>query len=188
MKVYTKQGDKGYSSLFSGRRVMKSHELLQAYGAVDELNSFIGLCISKSSHISINQELHEIQHTLFIVGSMLASDGKSIGNMPVLNEKDVTFLEKAIDHYDESLSPLRNFILPGGSELISLSHICRTITRRAEREVVKLTEEYTIDSLLVVYLNRLSDYFFTLARIFAQVEGIEEVTWNSPSTSMLSDE
>ncbi len=176
MKIYTKSGDKGLTSLFGGTCLKKDHIRIEAYGTVDETNSIIGMMAVYMA--AEDQELiYEIQETMFNIGSHLASDGKQDSMLPKLNEGCITDLESAIDRYTEHLEPLRSFILPGGSKSASWAHIARSTCRRAERRVVSLSEINPIDPLIVKYLNRLSDYLFTLSRKLNADLGIEETKW-----------
>ncbi|MCS7052792.1 MAG: cob(I)yrinic acid a,c-diamide adenosyltransferase [Ignavibacterium sp.] len=181
MKIYTKTGDKGETGLFGGERVLKSHLRIKAYGTIDELNSFIGLTITEISSDEIKKILIDIQNKLFVVGSDLATpdtlDNKKI-NIPRTSQSFVSDAEKTIDEITEKLEPLRNFILPGGSKGASLLHVCRTITRRAEREVVELKQNDIISDNILVFLNRLSDLFFVLSRYENKICGISDVKWN----------
>ncbi|MCL4127404.1 UNVERIFIED_CONTAM: hypothetical protein GTU68_017564 [Idotea baltica] len=179
MKIYTKGGDKGETSLASGRRVEKFNNLIEAYGTVDELNAFVGDLMSSCSILLINEELARIQYLLFNVGSILARDGVESDSYPTLMEANVSELEQWIDQYTEVLEPMTAFILPSGSPTISKAHICRTVCRRAERRVLVIEGEINSHDLIIIYLNRLSDYFFTLARYFATIEGVEEYLWNA---------
>ena len=177
MKIYTKTGDKGTTGLFGGARVSKDDIRIEAYGTVDELNTFIGSLIASiqlEEHISI---LTEVQNRLFTVGSNLASDPSKEMITPDLTEEDIKILENAMDNMNEGLAPLRTFILPGGSVTVGLAHQCRTICRRAERRVVTLTNVSKVDDQIGKYLNRLSDYLFVLGRMIAKDEGIDEVSW-----------
>ncbi len=179
MKIYTKSGDAGQTSLVGGKKVSKATLKIDAYGTVDELNSFIGLV--KAHYIFEDEEatrLNRIQHILFNIGSILATEsGKVNSFIPHLEEKDILFLEIGIDAMDSKLKPLQFFILPAGTSLIAYCHVCRTVCRRAERLVVALGEEEKVDVLVQKYLNRLSDYFFTLARYAALLQGVEDVAW-----------
>lgn len=183
MKIYTKTGDVGETSLFGGKRVLKSELRIDAYGTVDELNSWIGLVRSVMSDNTAIQLLTTIQDRLFTLGSHLAADpGKPKLKMPDLLETDVEELEKAIDKMDETLEPLRNFVLPGGHVSVSYCHIARTVCRRAERLCVALHhstgEHKNAEELMAIkYLNRLSDFLFTLSRKVAKDTGAEEVNW-----------
>lgn len=178
MKIYTKTGDKGTTSLFGGKRVSKKDIQIEAYGTVDELNAFIGLLIAQIEDKAVQNTLKTTQSTLFDIGSHLASDGTADKFLPEIPIESYTMLEKEMDRYEQELPALKSFILPGGNETISLAHICRTICRRAERRVVSLADEMTVNTAIVIYLNRLSDYFFVLARKIAAMDGIDEVKWN----------
>lgn len=180
MKIYTKTGDKGSTSLIGGTKVPKSHLRIEAYGTVDELNSHIGLCRDLLTDNAIRKLLQEIQDRLFTIGSSLACDPEKEPRMrlPDLKESDITLLEKAIDSMNESLPEMKNFILPGGHPAVSHLHIARCVCRRAERCVVRLEMEYPeSDSLTLKYLNRLSDYFFVLARYAGKQLNAQEVAW-----------
>ncbi|MFT4565607.1 MAG: cob(I)alamin adenosyltransferase [Saprospiraceae bacterium] len=179
MKIYTKGGDKGETSLASGRRIQKFNSLIEAYGTVDELNAFIGDLMSKCHILLINDELARIQYLLFNIGSILARDGVESDSYPALEVANIAELEQWIDQYTEVLEPMTAFILPSGSQTIAKAHICRTVCRRAERRVLSIEGEINNHDLLIIYLNRLSDYFFTLARYFATIEGVEEYLWNA---------
>ncbi len=176
MKIYTKRGDKGKTSLASGRRVVKSDPLIEAYGSVDELNSFIGDLLNKIDDQKVRDTLTWIQNSLFNIGSLLARDGADFTEYPTLTDDHVLKLESTIDQMNEILPPMTAFILPGGSETISKAHICRTICRRTERRVQEVAEELE-SSIILKFLNRLSDYFFVLARWLHQQDDIAEVNW-----------
>jgi cob(I)alamin adenosyltransferase len=181
MKIYTKTGDKGETSLFGGERVSKNHQRICAYGTIDELNSFIGLALTEVKSQEIKDILTDIQNKLFIVGSDLATpqtDKNNKLNIQRTSEKFIIDAEKDIDTISEKLDPLRNFILPGGSKGSALLHICRTITRRAEREIVELKKMDNISDNILVFLNRLSDLFFVLSRYENKVSNIPETKWN----------
>jgi len=178
MKIYTKTGDKGQTSLIGGTRVPKHHLRIESYGTVDELNSYIGLI--RDQQISDHQQsvLKEIQDRLFTIGSILASDPeKSKMKVPDLYLKDIELLEKEIDQMNEVLPELRHFILPGGSTVVSYCHVARCVCRRAERICVHLSEESQVDETVMIYLNRLSDYLFVLARMLCFDQKIEENKW-----------
>lgn len=178
MKVYTKTGDKGQTALLGGSRVPKSDVRIEAYGTVDELNSYIGLLRDQEVNENRKEILKEIQDRLFTIGSDLATvPGKDKVKKPDLEERDILLLEKGIDHMEEELPPLTAFILPGGHQSVSFAHIARTVCRRAERTVVKLHEEEYVSDLVIKYLNRLSDYLFVLGRKMAQELQVDEVTW-----------
>lgn len=181
MKIYTKTGDKGETGLLGGERVSKSSLRIEAYGTIDELNSFIGLAINEVIDKSIKKLLTKIQNQLFIVGSDLAAPkSKKTPKLKIKRtpKKFYRDLEKAIDFYEGKLEPLRNFILPGGSKAGSLLHICRTITRRAERRVVALNDAVKVGDNIIIFLNRLSDLFFVLARYENKCRNIPDVKWN----------
>jgi cob(I)alamin adenosyltransferase len=178
MKIYTKTGDKGKTSLLSGNRVAKYHLRIQAYGTVDELNSFIGLLRSNLIKESDVQILALVQNQLFNVGSSLAMDEKRSGlSLPEIVVEDIERLEIEMDLIDSFLPKLKDFIIPGGSQSISLAHVCRSICRRAERLCVELSDNDQVDELIIIYLNRLSDYFFMLSRKIAFENNIEMPIW-----------
>lgn len=167
MKIYTKTGDKGKTSLFGGKRVWKDDLRIQSYGTVDELNSILGVAISEIKNKKLKKILSSIQHELFNLGSDLASpEYKNNKNfsIPRINESNIKRLEGLIDKIDNKLSPLKNFILPGGLKGAALLHQARTVCRRAEREVISLSKIDMINSEIKIYLNRLSDLLFVLAR------------------------
>ncbi len=187
MKIYTKTGDIGETSLFGGRRVLKSELRIEAYGTVDELNSWIGLLRDVQTESTTKDLLKEVQDRLFTLGSTLAADpDNSKLKTPDLHESDIELLENAIDKMDEELEPLRNFVLPGGHVFVSYCHLARTVCRRAERLCVSLIHGTTKQeksgasdamNISIKYLNRLSDYLFTLSRKMAKDLGAEEVNW-----------
>lgn len=178
-RIYTKTGDKGETALFGGRRVLKSHLRVDAYGTVDELNSFVGWLRDSCTDNPVRETLLHIQNRLFTVGAHLASDPEKHPPTPDLSVADIELLEREIDLMDAALPPLKNFILPGGHTTVSVCHVCRTVCRRAERLVVALHETDKIDPQVLQYLNRLSDYFFVLARQLAQDLRAQEVVWKS---------
>ncbi|MDR0331856.1 MAG: cob(I)yrinic acid a,c-diamide adenosyltransferase [Dysgonamonadaceae bacterium] len=176
--IYTKSGDNGKTSLIGGTRVSKTHVRLEAYGTIDELNSFVGwlrCVINEEMH---REFLHFVQCKLFTVGAYLATEteNKSPKESALLLENDIARIETEIDKIDSQLSPLRKFVLPGGNETASRAHICRTITRRAERLVYRVAEEYLVADEVFAFLNRLSDYFFVLAR-WESNKNSEELYW-----------
>lgn len=178
MKIYTKTGDTGQTSLLGGTRVLKSNERIEAYGTVDELNSYIGLVRDQDVNFPRRSLLKEIQDRLFTVGSSLAADPeKNRTVLPDLLESDVTLLEAQMDAMNAYLPELKAFILPGGHPSVSLCHVARTVCRRAERQVIRLSQEEPVNGLVIKYLNRLSDYLFVLARQMAYDLGAEEVKW-----------
>ncbi|OFX56726.1 MAG: ATP:cob(I)alamin adenosyltransferase [Bacteroidetes bacterium GWA2_30_7] len=177
MKVYTKSGDKGKTSLIGGARVPKYDNRIEAYGTVDELISFTALLKDSISNESVKNTLLWIQDRLMTCASILATDCDSCKKIPIIYESDIERLEKEIDLMEESLKPLKSFILPGGNVIVSYSHICRSICRRTERLTVKLIENVPFDEKVNKYLNRLSDYFFVLSRFLAKETGANEITW-----------
>jgi len=178
MKIYTKTGDKGQTSLIGGTRVPKYHIRIEAYGTVDELNSYIGLIRCQSIALHHQQILKEIQDRLFTIGSSLASDPeRSKMKIPDLSEHDISLLETEMDTMNEVLPELKHFILPGGSTTVSYCHLARCVCRRAERLTVHLAEENFVDSNITIFLNRLSDYLFVLGRKLNADEGTAENIW-----------
>jgi cob(I)alamin adenosyltransferase len=180
LKIYTKTGDKGTTSLIGGTKVLKSDLRIEAYGTVDELNSYIGLCKDLLADNQSKTILQEIQDRLFTIGSSLACDPEKETKMkiPDLEETDITLLEKEIDRMNEALPPMKSFILPGGHATVSHLHIARCVCRRAERCCVRLEiEKKEIESIIIKYLNRLSDYLFVLARYIAHQLKAEEIPW-----------
>ena len=180
MKIYTKTGDSGQTSLIGGTRVPKSHLRIESYGTVDELNSYIGLICDQEVNIGRQDILQEIQDRLFTIGSSLASDPeKSKMKIPDLKEEDIQLLEQEIDKMTSVLPELRSFILPGGHQSISFAHIARCVCRRAERICIDLQTNEFVADLVVKYLNRLSDYLFTLCRAMHQDLDILEKPWRA---------
>jgi cob(I)alamin adenosyltransferase len=181
MKIYTKNGDKGETGLFGGERVSKDSLRIEAYGTIDELNAFLGLTVIEVTDTSIKKILKKIQNQLFTVGSDLSTPetekNKKL-NIERTPEEYYLGTEKIIDEYDSKLDELKNFILPGGSKGAALLHICRTITRRAERKVVALNSTVKIGNNIIIFLNRLSDLFFVLARYENAVTGTPDIKWN----------
>jgi cob(I)alamin adenosyltransferase len=178
MKIYTKTGDKGFTSLIGGTRVPKFHLRIDSYGTVDELNSYIGMIRDQDISTHDKNLLKEVQDRLFTIGSSLAADpGKSRMVIPDLNLEDIELLEKEMDTINEQLPELRHFILPGGNNAISFCHIARCVCRRAERLAVHLSTESNVDEKVTVYLNRLSDYLFVLARKIGHDQKIAENKW-----------
>lgn len=180
MKIYTKTGDKGLTSLLGGTRVYKSDDRINAYGTIDELNSYMGLLGDQEVNKGKLLEIREIQDRLFTIGSHLAADpGKGTVKLPDLIEEDVFMLEKAMDNMNETLPVMKNFILPGGHQSVSFCHIARCVCRRAERLVVQLHEKQPVEAIIIIYLNRLSDYLFVLARAMTKALNAEEVPWKA---------
>ena len=179
-KIYTKTGDKGTTSLIGGTKVPKSHLRIEAYGTVDELNSYIGLCRDLISDEISRNILQEIQDRLFTIGSSLACDPVKEPKMriPDLKEADITLLEKEMDRMNEAIPPMKNFVLPGGHAIVSHLHIARCVCRRAERCAVRLeVESLETESLILKYLNRLGDYLFVLSRYIAHLLNAPEIAW-----------
>ena len=178
MKIYTKTGDKGTTSLIGGTRLSKAHIRIDAYGTVDELNSYIGLLGDQIVNAGRKEILKEIQDRLFTIGSHLASEpDQSKKILPDLIEDDIRLLETEMDQIDRIVSPLRAFILPGGHASVSFGHVARTVCRRAERAVIQLRQGEEVEEIVIRYLNRLSDYLFMLCRIMSHELQIEEVVW-----------
>jgi cob(I)alamin adenosyltransferase len=183
-KIYTKSGDAGKTGLIGGTRVPKNHIRIESYGTIDELNAYIGLLGDQIADIHGREMLREIQDRLFTIGSTLACDpGKEIKmKVPDLNESDILLLENEIDTMNKILPEMKSFILPGGHVTVSTAHISRTVCRRAERLIVELsTTDPEFPSLILKYMNRLSDYLFVLARYIGHINGVEEIKW-SPRT------
>lgn len=179
MKIYTKAGDDGKTSLFGGKRIPKFADRIESYGTVDELNSFVGLLNDSLTLPTIKKELLAIQHNLFDLGSVLATDPEGDFKLKGVDAEDTARIEQSIDKMQEVLPVLKNFILPGGHESVSYAHICRTVTRRAERRVLAVAETEEVDKEIILYLNRLSDYFFVLGRYIAQEIGVDEIKWEA---------
>jgi cob(I)alamin adenosyltransferase len=180
IKIYTKTGDTGTTSLIGGTKVPKSHLRIESYGTVDELNSYIGLANDYIQHPKSKEMLKEIQDRLFTIGSSLACDPEKepMLKIPDLKEEDVMLLESEIDFMNNELPPMKSFILPGGHQAVSTLHICRCVCRRAERCCVLLLEEGVfVDPLVIKYLNRLSDYLFILSRYIGQILQVAEIPW-----------
>lgn len=177
-KIYTKQGDKGSTTLLGGSKVPKYHQRIEAYGTLDELNSFIGLVRDHTSIEHVRTFLKKIQDEVFTLESRLAAETEEATKMlPNISEKNITEMENEIDRMENELPPLKNFILPGGHPAVSYSHVARTITRRAERTTLRLAEEIEVNTLIIQYLNRLSDYFFVLARYLGKANNAQEIIW-----------
>jgi len=185
MKIYTKTGDKGKTSLFGGTRVPKYHLRIEAYGTVDELNSYIGLIRDQNIDTHTSEILLKIQNDLFTLGSMLATppeketlkSGKGRLNIPKISKNSVTFLENEIDIMSASIPEMTHFILPGGHTTVSFCHIARCVCRRAERISTQLNTKSSVNQVILVYLNRLSDYLFVLARKLTFANKRQEIPW-----------
>lgn len=181
MKVYTKSGDKGSTSLIGGERVPKSDSRVEAYGTVDELTAFASLLADKLSgekKLAKNvEELRRVESHLMTAAALLAVGDGGEGKVAPLSAEAVLFLEQAIDRMQELLPAITKFTIPGGDERISLCHVCRTVCRRAERAALRADAEHTADAGVLVYLNRLSDYFYVLGRTVTSALGVEEILW-----------
>ena len=177
MRIYTRTGDNGKTSLLSGKRVNKHNKRIIAYGSIDELNSFMGV-VRDYSPEDYRDEIFLIQNKLMIIASQLSND-KNYDNIPNINKKDTEFLENAIDRMTDKLNPLENFIIPGGNKLISFTHVARCVCRRAEINITVLKAKEDLNKEILLYINRLSDYLFTLARFFSKTLKINELKWNT---------
>lgn len=178
MKIYTKTGDKGQTSLIGGSRVLKSSLRIEAYGTVDELNSWIGVLRDQEGGQKHIGALLEIQDRLFTIGALLASEpGKSKMKIPALKDTDIEFLEIGIDKMQEELPEMKSFVLPGGHPAVSFCHVARCVCRRAERVCVDLSQNEEVPELVIRYLNRLSDYLFVLSRKLGQEMQAVESPW-----------
>ena len=185
MKIYTKTGDDGKTSLYGGTRVKKSNLRIDAYGTVDELNSYIGLLKDQIDDEFVAKDLLRIQNKLFAAGAMLATpldkqklkDGTDRLKIEKVEAEEIQYLENQIDLMDKDLEPMRHFILPGGHSIVSFCHIARCVCRRAERIVVELADSEQINPNIITYLNRLSDYLFVLARKLTKDYKVTEIPW-----------
>ncbi len=182
-KIYTKTGDKGQTSLIGGTRVPKYHDRIEAYGTLDELNSYLGIIRDQDINPHLKNIIIEIQDRIFSAESLLAADPEvQVKSLPVLKEEDIILLEQQIDKMNETLPELKNFILPGGHTTVSFCHIARCVCRRAERITLKLVDNNpkTLQGEMIIkYLNRLSDYLFVLARRIAYDVNADETTWRA---------
>lgn len=178
MRIYTKKGDDGTTSLIGGTRVPKHHIRVDAYGIVDELNVCIGLLADQQMAPAYQQLLREIQDRLFTIGSSLAADPEASRMvLPEIKEGDIVLLEQEMDAMDAQLPPMKHFVLPGGHTTVSFCHLARVTCRRAERQVSYLAENEQVDPIVLKYLNRLSDYLFVLSRKLTHDTGAEEIPW-----------
>ena len=185
MKIYTKKGDKGNTSLFGGTRIPKHHVRIESYGTIDELNAYIGLLRDQDIDEKFKKQLYDIQHQLFTIGAELATDpkkaqlknGKERLAIEKIQTKEIEFLEQQIDQMTEELPEMTHFILPGGHTTVSYCHIARCVCRRAERLTTALNEIEPTDEFVLQYLNRLSDYLFVLARKLSKDTNAEETQW-----------
>lgn len=181
MKIYTKNGDRGKTSLIGGKKVSKHDLQVEAYGSIDELNSFMGLLKDYSKNDEINQVLFKVQLKLFTIGSILAQENTSSNSVILeklnISAKDTNFIELQIDKLEKKLPKLSKFIIPGGHKLVSYCHVSRSICRRAERKITKLSDSVKLDSNILPYINRLSDFLFVLSRHFSKELDIKESYW-----------
>ena len=176
MKIYTKTGDDGKTSLFDSSRVWKSNNRIMSYGAVDELNSAVGIALTLDENTILSKVLSQIQNNLFVVGSDLANP--DMENQKIRTTKEmIEYLEECIDMLDNELTELDSFILPGGSMLSSVLHLARTIARRAETHVVELSQEGKVTDNVFIYLNRLSDLLFVMARTANKEKNVKDIIW-----------
>ena len=178
MKIYTRRGDSGQTSLIDGDMVNKHNLSVDAYGTIDELNSFLGLLKDYIKDDKIKDILNNIQIKLFSIGSILASGkNQNISAKVKIEKKDVVCIELEIDRLNENLPELKNFIFPGGHKISYYSHVCRSICRRAERKISELNNKSSIDSNILAYINRLSDFFFVLSRFLKYSDNVSESRW-----------
>ncbi|HPS74371.1 MAG TPA: cob(I)yrinic acid a,c-diamide adenosyltransferase [Bacteroidales bacterium] len=177
-KIYSKKGDLGETSLLGGTRVPKSHDRVEAYGTIDELNSYLGLLRDMPIAEHYREVLLRIQNALFIAEAWIAKDPqKKVTGLPAFPLEEITLLEKEIDEMVAEMPPLNSFILPGGHPFVSQCHIARTVCRRAERTVIRMDRKESSDTIIISYLNRLSDFLFVLARKIGFDENAKEITW-----------
>ncbi len=176
MKIYTREGDKGTTALIGGRRVPKFHQKIEAYGTVDELMAYTGLLMDSFTSSGKKDLFIWILDRLMTIASLLASDGQEEG-LPKLFPEDVQRLEQEIDAMEDKLPKLRSFILPGGHPAVSLCHVVRTVCRRTERIIIKVSEEFQVDELIISFLNRYSDFLFVYSRLISNELGFGEITW-----------
>lgn len=177
MKIYTKSGDDGTTGLFNGKRVSKSDLRVDCYGIIDEVSSVLGIAISFERNESLSKDLEAVSHFLFRLATDLATPFEPPAKFKIerINSEDITWLEKKIDEYDLQLEPLRNFIMSGGTHSASFLHLTRTVTRRAERRIMELRKIEEIGEFVLIFINRLSDYFFTAARMANKTSGLDDI-------------
>ena len=179
MKIYTGSGDKGDTSLYGGTTIRKDHPKVAVYGSLDELNSMLGIVCVKVSEAAIVSELQRVQNEIFDLSAEVAADERGVGMLEnKISNEHYERLEKTMDRWNEQLEPLKKFILPGGSESATFAHVARTICRRAERELTALASIEQVRPDCLVYLNRLSDWIFVLARLLNKLNGKDDVFWN----------
>lgn len=178
--IYTGSGDKGKTSLVGGQRVSKAHQRIESYGTIDELNSFIGLLVTSLDDQADIDFLSFIQHKLFTIGSYLATDPNTteLKTESKVTPESIAHIEREIDRLDSELPPMKNFILPGGTRSASLAHVCRTVCRRAERQIYRLAETNPVEEPVFIFVNRLSDYLFVLARKECIKNNGKEIIWD----------
>lgn len=178
--IYTGGGDKGTTSLVGGQRVSKAHQRIESYGTIDELNSFIGLLITSIEDTTDKTFLLFVQHKLFTIGSYLATDQEKtdLKIESMVTPESIERIEQEIDRIDGELPKMKNFVLPGGTQSASLAHICRTVCRRAEREIYRLNETSPVEEPVLIFMNRLSDYLFVFARKECRKNNGEEIIWD----------
>ena len=179
MKIYTRTGDDGTTGLIGGTRVKKYNIRLESYGTIDELNSYMGYIRSMQADKVVDNVLETIQNKLFVIGANLATEESItlIKKQLPCKKDDIELLEREMDRMNESLPELRNFILPGGSQVSSVCHVARTVCRRAERRIVELADSHDVDAILIKYVNRLSDYLFVLSRYLNMTQKSPEILW-----------
>lgn len=177
MKIYTKTGDAGETSLFGGQKVSKTSRRIAAYGTVDELNSVLGVILSYKPSESTTVYLNTLQEQLFVLGADLATPISREVRINRISDEEISFLEQSIDEMESQLSPLKNFILPGGTQSGAAIHLARTVCRRAERIAVECSIDEEVSSQSIIYLNRLSDFLFVLGRFENYLSGTEETPW-----------
>ena len=182
MKIYTKTGDSGQTGLFGGPRVSKDDPRIEAYGTVDELNSVLGLARAAMLPSDVDLLIARIQNELFSVGAELATPNPQASGMRIIQASHIEAIEQAIDHYESSLEPLKQFILPGGTPAGAALHLARTVCRRAERRVITLTQKpgELVSAEMVIYLNRISDLLFVLARAVNKQSRVPDTPWQKP--------
>jgi cob(I)alamin adenosyltransferase len=180
MKIYTRTGDQGMTSLIGGKRVKKNNTRIEAYGTVDELIAFIGVVRDAQKNTEITNDLIRVQDYLMVIAAILATDCDDCNStIPKLSEEAIVWLEEMIDKMEEKLKPLKEFLLPGGHPAVSFAHVSRTVCRRAERCVLTLSESTTVPAVILHFLNRLSDYLFVLSRLLSVENQAIEIHWNT---------